>query len=98
MLPSMAPCVATLLYGGGHRQVLQHAYKCQHRGSIRSSVMRIRSLSVRVPRSLVVAMCIALASEATAQYNTAELSGIVRDSLGAVVPGATVVAVHVASG
>jgi hypothetical protein len=35
---------------------------------------------------------------ASAQYNTAEISGIVRDTQGGVLPGATVVATHVASG
>jgi hypothetical protein len=35
---------------------------------------------------------------AVAQYNTAELSGVVRDAQGGALPGATVVATHVSSG
>src|SRR4051812_20177076 len=39
-----------------------------------------------------------LPSAALAQYNTAELSGVVKDAQGGVLPGATVVAQHLASG
>src|ERR1700730_14162502 len=37
-------------------------------------------------------------STARAQYNTAEISGVVRDAQGGVLPGAMVVATHLASG
>jgi hypothetical protein len=49
----------------------------------------------------LIAACVVLAvtpRSALAQYNTAELSGVVRDAQGGVLPGATVVALHVASG
>ena len=45
-----------------------------------------------------VAVFHALSATAFAQYNTAELSGIVRDAQGGVLPGATVVATHTPSG
>src|ERR1700724_1344581 len=37
-------------------------------------------------------------STARAQYNTAEISGVVKDAQGGVLPGATIVATHLASG
>src|SRR5262245_24459802 len=48
---------------------------------------------------LLVAMILGgFAVTAPAQYNTAELSGIVRDAQGGALPGATVEATHVPSG
>src|SRR5439155_213457 len=47
--------------------------------------------------SFAVAFVI-IAATASAQYNTAELTGVVRDAQGAALPGATVVATHVPSG
>ena len=48
-------------------------------------------------------MCVAgglvlIANTGFAQYNTAEIHGMVKDDQGGVLPGATVAAVHVASG
>ena len=43
-------------------------------------------------------MSLPLAAAVTAQTNTAEVAGVVRDAQGGVLPGATVVASHVASG
>jgi len=45
----------------------------------------------------VVVMCLGFAAAATAQTDRATLTGTVHDSSGAVVPGATVKAVHVAT-
>src|ERR1700741_625630 len=42
--------------------------------------------------------CGPLAGRASAQYNTAEMFGVVKDAQGGVLPGATVVALHPASG
>ena len=55
------------------------------------------------PRSVVCSLCVAgalilTANMGFAQYNTAEIGGVVKDPLGGVLPGATVTAVHVASG
>jgi hypothetical protein len=50
-------------------------------------------------RSQLVAIAFALlATVADAQINTGEISGVVKDSSGGVLPGATVTATHVASG
>ena len=49
-------------------------------------------------RLVIAAVFGALSATAFAQYNTAELSGIVRDAQGGVLPGATVVATHTPSG
>ena len=50
-------------------------------------------------RSQLLAFLLALsASAAAAQINTAEIAGIVRDSSGGVLPGATVTARHTAAG
>jgi len=60
------------------------------------------SLVVPAARSLKTAVALLLivlaAAPASAQINTGEVSGVVRDSLGGVLPGATIVATHVASG
>src|SRR5215510_2296718 len=47
---------------------------------------------------ILAAAMIALANGASAQINTGEISGIVRDVTGAVLPGAVVSARHQASG
>ena len=49
-------------------------------------------------RLFIAAVFGTLSATAFAQYNTAELSGIVRDAQGSVLPGATVVATHAPSG
>src|SRR5689334_15450614 len=49
-------------------------------------------------RTLLIAMLVAWPVMAVAQTNTAQLSGVVTDASGAVLPGATVTATHVASG
>jgi hypothetical protein len=46
----------------------------------------------------VTGTLILLASTGFAQYNTAEISGVVKDAQGGVLPGVTVTALHVASG
>ena len=55
---------------------------------------------VRLRQALVltIATLVSAPVPAGAQYNTAELSGVVRDAKGGVLPGANVVALHVASG
>jgi Carboxypeptidase regulatory-like domain len=50
------------------------------------------------PRLLIAALCAAFSATAYAQYNTAELSGVVRDAQGGALPGATVAATHTPSG
>ena len=47
---------------------------------------------------LSVLIVLSVASSATAQFNTGEISGVVRDSSGGVLPGTAVSAVHPASG
>ena len=50
-------------------------------------------------RAGIIAVLLAVsASVAAAQINTGEISGVVRDSLGGVLPGAVVTATHTASG
>ncbi len=46
----------------------------------------------------VVAAFALSARVGSAQYNTAEINGVVKDSQGGVLPGASIVAVHIASG
>jgi hypothetical protein len=48
--------------------------------------------------SLIAALVILAAADLNAQANTGEISGIVRDSSGGVLPGATITATHAASG
>ena len=60
----------------------------------RQSTATVRSL--RVLAVAVLALATALA--AAAQTNTGEVTGVVRDVSGAVLPGATIVARHVATG
>src|SRR5437867_2670717 len=57
----------------------------------------MRPQSVLFSAGLVLAFVLAAAA-ASAQYNTAEINGVVKDEQGAVIPGAAVVAVHEASG
>ena len=54
----------------------------------------------RLRQALVLAIVTVVSAPALAgaQYNTAELSGVVKDAKGGVLPGANVVALHVASG
>ena len=62
--------------------------------------MNICGTSCRVIRwrSALLAFFLALSpSTAAAQINTGEISGIVRDSVGGVLPGATVTATHAAT-
>ena len=47
---------------------------------------------------LTAALMVAVNSSATAQTNTGEVSGVVRDISGGVLPGATVTAKHIATG
>ena len=47
---------------------------------------------------LIIVSVLYLPAQAGAQCNTAELSGIVKDAKGGVLPGVIVVALHVASG
>jgi hypothetical protein len=47
---------------------------------------------------LLLVLSLLPTSAALAQYTTAEISGVVKDTQGAVVPGATVTATHLASG
>ena len=49
-------------------------------------------------RKLAIVAVFAAPVPAAAQYNTAELSGVVHDNSGGVLPGASIVALHVASG
>jgi len=49
-------------------------------------------------RVLVVLLALLSATDALAQFNTGEIAGVVRDSSGGVLPGATVTATHPASG
>jgi hypothetical protein len=53
---------------------------------------------VFLPLLLAAAIGGMISSTASAQYNTAEISGIVRDAQGGALPGATVVATHLPSG
>ena len=53
---------------------------------------------VRQALALTIVTIMSAPALAGAQYNTAELSGVVRDAKGGVLPGANVVALHVASG
>ena len=46
----------------------------------------------------VTGLVLVLSAPALAQTNTGEISGVVRDESGGVLPGATVVAVHPVSG
>ena len=62
------------------------------RASVRVSLVALRLLLLACVASLLIP------AAAAAQYNTAELSGTVKDEQGGVLPGATVVAVHVATG
>src|SRR5216684_2982976 len=61
-----------------------------------------RCSSRRVPSGvlllLIAGTLMLTAQRGFAQYNTAEISGVVKDSQGAVLPGATVAAVQLASG
>ena len=51
------------------------------------------------PMKSVLALLFALwTSVAAAQINTGEISGIVRDSVGGVLPGAAIIATHTATG
>src|SRR4051812_23747536 len=70
---------------------------------------RVRSthgehMSCKIPRLLLLvtvmigALSFVGAPVASAQVTTAEISGLVKDSQGAVVPGATITAVHEPSG
>ena len=47
---------------------------------------------------LAILLLLSVASSAMAQFNTGEIAGVVRDSSGGVLPGATVTAVHATSG
>src|SRR5580765_7605387 len=51
-----------------------------------------------LPRLLIAALCGAFSATAFAQYNTAELLGVVRDTQGGALPGAIVAATHTPSG
>ena len=53
---------------------------------------------MRGPAILIAAMVLLVGARAAAQTNTAEISGVVRDTQGGVIPGATVVAEQRASG
>ena len=46
----------------------------------------------------ILFLLLSVAGSATAQFNTGEIAGVVRDSSGGVLPGATVTAVHASSG
>src|SRR5436309_5836971 len=64
---------------------------------------RLRRHSLRQQPSCVLSLLVACALVVTgttgfAQYNTAEIHGVVKDDQGGVLPGAAVAAVHVASG
>jgi hypothetical protein len=61
---------------------------------------RWRTISLQCWRMLLPALiCSVLTPSSTAaQYNTAEISGVVKDAQGGVLPGANIVATHVASG
>ena len=48
--------------------------------------------------SLIVVLLLSCATTATAQTNTGDISGVVRDAQGGVLPGTTVVAEHMESG
>ena len=55
------------------------------------------SVSARLPRALVLSILAVMRvpTPAIAQYNTAELSGVVKDEKGGILPGANVAALHV---
>ena len=53
---------------------------------------------VRQALALTIVTIMSVPAPAGAQYNTAELSGVVKDEKGGVLPGANVVALHAASG
>ena len=53
---------------------------------------------VRQALALTIVTIMSVPALAAAQYNTAELSGVVKDAKGGLLPGANVVALHVASG
>src|SRR5436190_20366498 len=53
---------------------------------------------VRRALALTIVTIMSVPAPAGAQYNTAELSGVVKDEKGGVLPGANVVALHAASG
>ena len=60
---------------------------------------RMRRVAVwRGHPGLVVICLLVSVTSALGQFNTGEIGGIVRDSSGAVLPGATVIATHPASG
>jgi hypothetical protein len=66
-----------------------------HQRLRRPSARQLSSCSL----SLLVAGTLNLtATTSSAQYNKAEIQGVVKDDQGGVLPGATVAAVHVASG
>jgi hypothetical protein len=65
--------------------------------------MTIQSRGTRIPRRLAIVaaflfLSFSSAADARAQANTGEVSGVVRDPSGAVLPGATITARHVDSG
>lgn len=65
-------------------------------GAARRPGTRGWRLAARLATAVV--LCWLYASASPAQTNTGEISGVVKDASGAVLPGATVVATHVASG
>ena len=62
------------------------------------SLHSVRQLPSCIFSLLVAGTLILTATTGFAQYNTAEILGVVKDDQGGVLPGATVAAVHVASG
>jgi hypothetical protein len=63
-----------------------------------SSFVRPPRRTAFVILALFIAAFVASAGVGFAQYNTAEISGVVKDAQGGVLPGATVAVVHVESG
>ena len=66
-------------------------------------LIRLAVTGTRVPRNLVVHLLTSLlvfahTAAGVAQTNTGEVAGVVRDSLGGVLPGATITAVHATAG
>ena len=50
------------------------------------------------PVLIAIVLALSVTAGAAAQINTGEISGVVRDSVGGVLPGALVIATHTATG